>query len=302
MSALVIMAAGLGSRFGGLKQLEPVSPGGALLMDYAIYDALNAGFSKIVFLITKSMEVDFTEQVAARWVKKADVRLAFQSVRDVPPWFKAAEERVKPWGTGHAVLSCAGAVNEPFMVINADDFYGAGAYKLVRGFLDGEKPAGKRCYAMAGYELINTLTEHGSVSRGVCELSAGEPYPKLASITERTKVEPCEGGARYWENELPHKLTGGEAVSVNAWGFDETIFDELRELFGDFLKAAYAPEAQEFFLPTAVDAMMRKGFADVFVLPCREKWYGITYAQDKARVRAAIADMTARGLYPGNIR
>lgn len=299
---LVIMAAGMGSRFGGLKQLTPVGPNGQMIIDYSVYDAHKAGFHKFVFVIKKQIEKEFKELIGNRLAEKYNVEYVFQELEKIPEGFSVPEGREKPWGTGHAILCCKDVVKEPFMVINADDFYGGGSYKILADFLAKEQKGEKMQFAMAAYILKNTLTENGSVSRGVASV---DENGKLMDLVERTHIEIVEGKPAF-------SLDGGKTfealdentpVSMNAWGFSKDMLDHLEELFIDFLQttAKENPLKAEFYLPFAVNDMMAKGSAETTVFKTTDKWYGMTYIEDKADVVKAITDMTETGVYPANM-
>ena len=295
---LVIMAAGIGSRYGGLKQIDPVGPHGEIIMDYSIYDAVKAGFDKVVFIIKKEMEELFREKVGRRIDAVVKTAYVFQSVDDVPAGFKVPEGRVKPWGTGHAVLSCRTAVDSPFAVINADDFYGQTTFQMMSDYLTGLKDSGGMYqYCMVGFKLENTLTEHGHVARGVCTLDS-EGY--LKEIHERTKIKKFGNETKYTEDDKGWILIPeGSFVSMNTWGFTPSIFKELEARFPAFLRdnAGNILKA-EYFLPSVVDGLISEKKARVKVLPSKERWYGVTYQEDKPLVKEAIARMTEEGIYP----
>ncbi len=296
---LVIMAAGMGSRFGGLKQLTPVGPNGQMIIDYSIYDAIQAGFGKIVFVIKHAIEQEFRELIGNRIAAKIPVEYVFQELDKLPDGYTVPEGRSKPWGTTHAILCCRDVVKEPFMVINADDFYGSGCFKNLAGFL-ANPPQGKGMqFAMAGYILENTLTENGYVSRGVCEV--GEDG-KLQGLAERTHIEFVNGKPMYTEDEgaTYEPLTEGCYVSMNAWAFPAGMIDRLEEHFIRFLDttAKANPLKSECYLPIVVNDMMQAGEAETTVIPTADRWYGMTYAADRAEVEAAIAVMTEQGAYP----
>lgn len=298
---LIIMAAGIGSRYGGLKQIDPIGPNGEIIMDYSIYDAIKAGFGKIVFVIKKEMEESFRESIGKRIDKITDTAYVFQSLDDVPKGFKVPAERKKPWGTGHAVLCCRNAVDTPFAVVNSDDFYGYESYKVLSEYLqsipDDENPSK---YGMVGFILENTLTENGYVARGICSVN-GEGF--LTSITERTRIEKSGALIKFTEDgEHWFNLPRENIVSMNMWGFSPGIFKELERGFSGFLeKHGDNPEKMEFFLPEVVDGLISKGRAMVRVLSSHERWYGVTYQQDKEMVKEAVRKMISQGLYPENL-
>lgn len=296
---LVIMAAGMGSRFGGLKQLTPVGPNGQMIIDYSVYDAHKAGFQKFVFVIKKQIEKEFKEMIGNRLSSKYDVEYVFQELDKLPEGFSVPEGREKPWGTGHAILCCKDVVKEPFMVINADDFYGAESYKILADFLKQEQKGDKMQFAMAAYILKNTLTENGSVSRGVASVDENN---KLVNLVERTHIEIVDGKPMFSEDggKTFEKIDENTPVSMNAWGFSKDMLDHLEDLFIDFLNttAKENPLKAEFYLPFAVNDMMEKGIAETTVSKTNDKWYGMTYIADKDDVVKAIADMTEKGIYP----
>ena len=284
---LVIMAAGMGSRFGGLKQMEPIGPGGEALLDFSVYDAKKAGFTKVVFVIKHEIEKDFKEIVGKRIENKIKTEYVFQEIDDLPDGFTAPADRTKPWGTTQAILSCRGVVNEPFAVVNADDFYGYSAFKKMADFLkeDGDD------YAMVGFLLKNTLTENGHVSRGVCEVENG----KLKTVVERTKIMDCkytEDDGETWTPLSPDTL-----VSMNLWGFRPDVFKYLERDFLEFLNTKIDVPKSECLLPTTVANTIKNKEKDVVMLVADEKWYGVTYKEDKPMVVAAIAKMVADGKY-----
>lgn len=283
---LVVMAAGMGSRFGGLKQIERIGKNGEVLLDYSVHDALEAGFNKIVFVIKKEIEADFKAVVGDRIAKIADVHYAYQEVNNLPDGFECPQGRTKPWGTAQAILCCKDIVNESFAVVNADDFYGKSAFKKMHDQLS----ANEENYCMVGYRLINTLTENGYVSRGVCETQDG----MLSKITERTKILDC----KYTEDEKNWiSLAPDTIVSMNLWGFHADIFIHLEKMFIDFLETRINEEKSECYLPSVVAGLIETGEKKIDVLIAEDKWYGVTYSEDKAVVVAAIAKMTAEGLY-----
>ena len=302
---LLVMAAGMGSRFGGLKQVEPVGPCGETIIDYSVYDALRAGFGRLVFVIKRSIEADFRRLVGQRFEERIAVDYAFQEM-DValPAGFAPPADRVKPWGTGHAVLAAAGTVREPFAVINGDDFYGRESFGLLGARLRefaGAPPAGQAGrYAMVGFTLRQTLSEHGAVARGVCSVGAGG---HLEGIVERTGVEPNGQGGATCANgtggRLP--LTGDEIVSMNMWGFSPDVFAAFAQEFDTFLRERGGDAKAEFYLPTAVNNMMADGRARVEVLTSGDAWFGVTYREDKPMVDRAIRRLVAQGVYSENL-
>ena len=295
--ALVIMAAGMGSRFGGPKQITPVGPSGELIMDYSIYDALAAGFGRIVFVIKKEMEAAFRERIGDRIARHAPVAYVFQELDALPEGYTVPDGRTKPWGTGHAVLCCRDIVDEPFVVINADDYYGRECYRILYEFLTTTPSEDKLHIAMAGYKLENTLTENGSVSRGVCTVDASG---MLTGLVERTRIELRDGKAAFTEDDGANwtVLPEGATVSMNCWAFPSGALDCFESKFRAFLDEKINVPKSEFYLPFAVDAMVAAGEADVKVLTTGDKWYGMTYAEDHALVIGAIAGMVKDGIYP----
>lgn len=292
---LVIMAAGMGSRYGGLKQMDPVGPNGETLLEYSIHDAIAAGFGKVVFVIRTDFETEFKEQVGSRFADKIDVQYAFQSLDALPEGYSVPEGRTKPWGTGQAVLACKGLVDEPFCVQNADDFYGASAYKTIaEGF--GQLADGESC--MVGYLLKNTLSPHGSVSRGVCATDGGY----LTEVVERTHIETNEAGqVQFVENGVATNMTGEELVSMNFWGFAPEMLNTLEEKFIAFLKEKGGEMKTEWYIPNIVTDMMESGETCVKMLSCDSQWFGVTYPEDRPAVVAALQAMHDAGEYPSKL-
>ncbi|MGA3262455.1 MAG: sugar phosphate nucleotidyltransferase [Terracidiphilus sp.] len=289
---LLVLAAGMGSRYGGLKQIEPVGPGGETIIDYSVYDALRAGFGKLVFVIRKNIEQEFRQIFGARFAKHVAVEYAYQELDQLPPGFEAPAGRSKPWGTAHAILMAAGVIYEPFAVINADDFYGAEGYRALAGHLQSGTPD----YAMVGFVLRNTLSDFGSVARGVCQVS-GDGY--LQDVVEMTKIERDGAAARNTDAAgQVTGLTGDEVVSMNMWGFTPRIFGDLREYFEKFLELHGADVKAECFIPSAVNEWVLTGRARVKVLPTNDSWFGITYREDHPRVAASISRLIQGGTYP----
>lgn len=298
---LVIMAAGMGSRYGGLKQLDPVGSHGQLIIDYSIYDAKRAGFETVVFVIKPEIEADFKEAIGDRVSKVMDVKYAYQLKEDLPEGYSVPAGRTKPWGTAHAALAARNVVDGPFAVINADDYYGPEAYQEIYNYLSTHQDGDVYEYVMVGYLLKNTVTENGTVARGVCEETA-DHY--LTQVTERTKIEKGEP-PRYTEDDGKTwtDLSADTIVSMNMWGFTRSFLDEALARFPAFLDKALAenPEKGEYFLPTVVSQLIDEGKARVKVLRSEDKWYGVTYREDKPTVVAAIAEKTAAGLYPDRL-
>lgn len=286
---LVVMAAGMGSRFGGLKQIEPIGPNGEVLLDFSVFDAVKAGFTKVVFVIKHAIEKDFKEMVGKRIAKRVKVEYVFQEIDKLPEGYVCPTDREKPWGTAHAILCCKDIVKEPFAVVNADDYYGRSAFQQMADFLNEDTPD----YAMVGFRLANTLTENGYVSRGVCEIENGI----LKTVTERTKIVDCkytEDDGATW-TELP----ADTVVSMNLWGFRPDVFGYIETGFKKFLDEKISVPKSEYYLPTVVSERIEKGEKEVRVLVAEEKWYGVTYKEDKQVVVDAITKMINKGLYVG---
>lgn len=300
---LVIMAAGMGSRYGGLKQIDPVDKEGHIIMDFSVYDAVRAGFEKVIFIIKRENEKAFREAIGDRLSRQIQVSYVFQELDSLPEGYQVPEGRVKPWGTGHAVLSCIHEINGPFVVINADDYYGRHAFQMAYDFLIqnvGDQIPYK--FMMVGYKLKNTLTDNGHVSRGVC-ITDQNGY--LQGIQERTHIEKRDGGAAYTEDggaswtELPEDAI----VSMNMWGFSEGILQELKQRFTVFLEENLKkdPMKCEYFLPFVVDELLREKKAVVQVLKSADKWYGVTYKEDKPVVEKAVQTLKDQGVYPQSL-
>ena len=305
-TALVIMAAGMGSRFGGgIKQLEPVGPNGEIIMDYSIHDAIEAGFNKVVFIIRKDIKDAFHDAIGKRIEGicnelNIEFAYAYQELDDLPKGIEKPAKRSKPWGTGQAVLVCKDIIKEPFVVINADDYYGSHAFKMAYDFLtENEDTADTYRYMMVGYKLENTLTENGHVARGVC---VTDEEGHLLKINERTHIEKHDGGTAYTEDDGKTwtMLPEGSTVSMNMWGFSASILKELKDRFPRFLdeNLKVNPLKCEYFLPFVVDELLGEKRATVKVLKSMDKWYGVTYKEDKPVVVAAIQNLKDRGLYP----
>ena len=296
--ALVVLAAGIGSRYGSLKQTDQVGSSGETLMDYSVFDAHRHGFGRCVFVIRKSMERDFRAAYLSKIGGRLETECVFQELEDVPPGFSVPAGRTKPWGTSHAVLAAAGTVREPFAVINADDFYGSESFRLMAGFLSGLRAEEAR-YAVVGFDLAATLSEHGAVARGVCEVN-GEGF--LDGIVERTQIERIPGGAAY-KNEDGRivSLPAGKTVSMNFWGFTPTYFDHARKAFIRFLETNAGNPKAEWFIPLVVNEMIRNGAATCRVLPTSARWFGVTYREDKPLVVRALAELVKAGEYPSRL-
>ncbi|MCI8419207.1 MAG: NTP transferase domain-containing protein [Oscillospiraceae bacterium] len=298
---LVIMAAGMGSRYGGLKQLDPVGNHGQVILDYSIYDARRAGFETVVFVIKPEIEADFKARVGDRVSRVMNVRYAYQRREDLPEGYSVPEGREKPWGTAQAALAAREIVDGPFAVINADDYYGPAAYQLIYDYLCGHPDGNVYEYAMVGYLLRNTVSENGTVARGVCE-ETGDHC--LERVTERTKIEKgpplrfTEDNGESWT-----ELAEDTIVSLNMWGFNRSFLDEAWARFPAFLDDALAnnPLKAEYFLPSVVSQLLTAGKARVKVLRSEDRWYGVTYREDKPAVEAAIRAMTESGLYPDQL-
>lgn len=289
----------MGSRYGGLKQIDPVGVCGEKIIDYSLYDARQAGFRKAVFIIKEELLADFQEAVFSQAEKYMEIGYVFQKMDDIPAGNKVPEGRVKPWGTGHAALTAAWVLGDaPYAVINADDFYGREAFQKIYDFLKNARDGEKLDYAMVGYYLRNTVTDNGYVSRGVCETRDG----MLVNITERVRIEKRENGIAYTENggETWNGLAGDTVVSMNLWGFTPSFTAELERDFVRFFREDVPknPEKAEFFLPFVVNDLLAQGAAQVTVLSSADKWYGVTYQEDKQTVMDAVRAMTESGLYP----
>lgn len=293
---LVVLAAGMGSRYGGLKQVDPVGPSGEAILDYSVFDAHRAGFGKVVFIIRRDFEAEFKERVGAKYEGVLPVEYCYQDIDDLPAPFAVPADRAKPWGTAHAIRAARNVVKEPFAAINADDFYGRDAFAKLAAFLrQSAADDGKLHFAMVGYKLDLTLSDNGSVARGICKVADG----KLESVTEMTKLVRVPGGAENREDEaVPVKLTGGERVSMNLWGFTPGLFAALEARFPAWLEKNGAVSKSEWYIPFVVDELIREGKADVEVLPTDSNWFGVTYREDKPFVTAEIGKLVAAGEYP----
>ena len=293
---LLVMAAGIGSRYGGLKQIDPVGPSGEIVIEYAIYDALKAGFGKVVFIIRKEIEDVFREKIGKTVEKQVDTEYVFQELDKLPSGLTVPADRTKPWGTGHAVLVAKDIINEPFVVINADDYYGPNAYQMIPDYLSSVPDTSKPYYCMVGYGLKNTLSEHGFVSRGVCETD-GDGF--LETVVERTHIEKMENKiiSRIDENTTM-ELSGNEVVSMNVWGFTPSFFEYLENYFYWFIQTNADNPKGEFYIPYVVNDLIEKQKIRLKVLESKDGWFGVTYKEDKELAVQNIADLIEKGVYP----
>lgn len=290
---LVILAAGIGSRYGGLKQMDPVGPSGEFIVDYSVYDAIRAGFTRVVFVIRRDIEEAFREEIGSRVEPHIDTRYVFQDLRALPEGYAVPADRQKPWGTGHAVLVCRDVVDCPFGVINADDFYGKDAYETMSGFMDRSEGSADEM-GMIGFRLNNTLSAHGTVSRGVCRVSTGG---NLENVVELTKIGQEAGRIICSEATL----TGEELVSMNMWAFKPWLFDSLDDQFKEFLDSSKDDPKAEFFIPTVVNRLIEEQVATASVIPTDSRWFGITYPEDKSGVVQGIRQLIDDGRYPPSL-
>jgi len=292
---LVILAAGMGSRYGSLKQVDPVGPSGETILEYSVYDAIRAGFGKVVFVIRRDIENDFKEIFINKLQKHIAIEYVFQELNMIPAGINVPTERVKPWGTGHAVMVAATKVKEPFAVINADDYYGSDAYKEMADYLSKLSNT-ETAYSMVGFELDNTLSEHGLVSRGICEEDAKE---NLISVVECTKIGRDSKGVAYKDtDDKSVYISDKTIVSMNFWGFAPVFFDQLEQHFQEFIKINYTNPKAEFFLPFVVDDLIKAKQATVKVLRSTDRWFGVTYKEDKPLVVAKVKELVEKGVYP----
>lgn len=301
-TTLVILAAGMGSRYGGLKQLDELGPNGEAILDYSVYDAIEAGFTKVVFIIRKDFADLFKEKVLKKYEGKINVELAYQDINQLPEGFEVPEGREKPWGTAHAMLSTKDIVNEPFAVINADDFYGRNAYITLHDYLVGDEIANNGSsedllnFAMVGFQLSNTLTENGSVARGVCDTNDSGHLIKIEELLDIYKTD--DGAENRPENGQIRKLTGAEPVSMNMWAFTPEIFKIFEDNFVVWLNENIEVPKSEYLIPTEVDNLIKNSVANIRVLKTDSKWFGVTYKEDKPKVQASIKQLIEQGIYP----
>ena len=293
---LLVLAAGMGSRYGSLKQIDPVGPSGETIIDYSIYDAIRAGFGKVVFIIRKSFEQDFKDLFINKLQPFIQVEYVFQEIDKVPDGVEISPERTKPWGTAHAILMAKDVINEPFAVINGDDFYGAGAFKTMADYLNSLTVQQQTQYALVGYQVGNTMSEHGSVSRGICLADVNE---LLVSVTERTNIQYTRGGIAYQDGDGTFVFLKPETlVSMNFWGFTPEYFKQTEPMFSDFVKANTDSLKAEFYIPSAIDALINSANASVKVLRSNARWFGVTYIEDKPVVIEKLAQLIKTGIYP----
>lgn len=297
---LLVLAAGMGSRYGGLKQLDAVGPNGETVIDYSVFDAIRAGFKKVVFIIREDFKKEFQSSIGNKFQSQIEVEYAYQKLEVLPPGYSLPQDREKPWGTGHAILSAKQVVNEPFAVINADDFYGKLAYQKIFQYLSTVSiDSSPSRFCMVGYPLINTLSEFGSVSRGICIVS---DQNKLESVNELTCIQKIENEIVN-EDEVQKRqvLSGDEVVSMNMWGFTPQLFSLLEKLFSEFLSENIDNLSSEFYIPFAVDNLIQSNIATVEVLETTEQWFGVTYKEDKSYVQSVVCNLIESSEYPSKI-
>lgn len=293
---LLILAAGIGSRYGGVKQMDEIGPSGESIIDYSIFDAIRAGFGKVVFVLNPKIEKDFKDIYEPRLNGKIKTDYVLQEVSAVPDGVSINSERIKPWGTGHAVLVAKNVINEPFAVINADDFYGKNAFELISNFMH-EKGNNSSEYGMVGYKLSNTLSENGSVSRGVCQTDKGY----LTDVVERTSIINQGSKIVFEENNIKHDIDANSVVSMNFWGFTPLFFDQLEKDFRIFIANNADNIKAEFYIPSVANDLIKKNEAEIAVLTSNDKWFGVTYKDDKETTIKRVKDLVDKGIYPTNI-
>lgn len=292
---LFVLAAGMGSRYGGLKQLDTLGPSGETIMDYSVYDAIRGGFGKIVFVIRKDFEEDFRRLVLSKYEGHIPTEVVFQSIDDLPAGFECPADRTKPWGTNHAVLMAKDVIKEPFCAINADDFYGRDCFAVMGRFLSGLPDGAKNTYSMVGFRVANTLSENGKVSRGVCEVNAKK---HLTTVVERTEILRRDGKVCYKDGENWVSIADNTPVSMNVWGFTPDYFTYSEEYFKEWLKDNLETPKSEYFIPLMVNKLINDGTATVEVLDTTSKWFGVTYAEDRQGVVDKIRQLVDAGEYP----
>ena len=285
---LLVMAAGMGSRYGGLKQLDAVGPNGETIIDFSVYDAIRAGYNKVVFIIRKDFEKQFKQKVSNKYKNKIDVEIVYQDLNDLPGSFRCPNERSKPWGTGHAILAARNAISEPFVAINGDDFYGKESFEVISNYYSSVNSG----FAMAAFQLDKTLSENGSVSRGICEQNSNE----LVTVVETHDIK--KNSADIIECDRDISLLGSELVSMNMWGFTPTLFDHLEKMFNDFLTDNISDLKSEFLIPSVINDLIEKNIEKVKVLKTQSTWFGVTYVEDKAFVESQIKELIQSGEYP----
>jgi UTP-glucose-1-phosphate uridylyltransferase len=295
---LLVLAAGMGSRYGKLKQLDPVGPSGEVILDYSVYDAISAGFGKVVFVIRKEIEKEFTDAIGQKFKDAIQVEYVFQELANLPAGFEVQEGRAKPWGTSHAVMMARDIIKEPFAIINADDFYGTEAFQIMANHLSSLEVCDSNNYFMVGYPLNKTLSDFGSVSRGISEV---DENGFLNNITERTHIEKTPSGARYKDGEDFTELTGNEITSMNFFGFGPSYFDYSEDMFKTFLTENKENLKAEFYVPFVVNKLVGDNRVKLKVLSSDAEWFGITYLEDKPFVDQKIRDLIARGVYPNDL-
>lgn len=293
-TTLVVLAAGMGSRYGGLKQIDPIGPNGEIILELSVYDAIQAGFDRVLFIIKKEIEEDFKEAIGNKLAKQIEVDYVYQDLHHLPNNYKVPEGRVKPWGTAHALWCCKEVLDGPFAVINADDYYGQTCFKDLYAFLNHE--AKSHHYGMVGYMLVNTITENGSVARGQCVVKDG----KLVNVVERTRIEKRGDSIEYYLDDEWHPLSEDTLVSMNMWAFTPDIIEEIEQRFDAFMAEAvpYDPMKSEMYIPNVVGELLREDVADVVMMSSKDRWYGVTYQEDKEGVKAGIRSLIDKGCYP----
>jgi len=285
---LLVMAAGMGSRYGGLKQLDAVGPNGETIIDFSVYDAIRAGYNKVVFIIRKDFEKQFKQKISNKYKNKIDVEIVYQDLNDLPRSFRCPNERSKPWGTGHAILAARNAISEPFVAINGDDFYGKESFEVISNYYSSVNSG----FVMAAFQLDKTLSENGSVSRGICEQNSSE----LVTVVETHDIKKNSVGIIECNRDI--SLSGNELVSMNMWGFTPTLFDHLEKMFNDFLAGNISDLKSEFLIPSVINDLIEKNIEKVKVLKTQSTWFGVTYVEDKAFVESQIKELIQSGEYP----
>ena len=288
---LLVMAAGMGSRYGGLKQLDAVGPNGETIIDFSVYDAIRAGYNKVVFIIREDFEKQFKQKISNKYKDKIDVEIVYQDLNDLPRSFRCPNERSKPWGTGHAILAARNAISEPFVAINGDDFYGKESFEVISNYYSSVNSG----FAMAAFQLDKTLSENGSVSRGICEQNSNE----LVTVVETHDIKKNSVGIIECNRDI--SLSGNELVSMNMWGFTPTLFDHLGKMFNDFLTGNISDLKSEFLIPSVINDLIEKNIEKVKVLKTQSTWFGVTYVEDKAFVESQIKELIQSGEYPESL-